>query len=94
MYVAGESGLIGAHVLGDLAENVRGEIVSKWRGQLGKDAPKAIYGNVWHFAKHESLSQTVQAFANRGLALPDALVGNVSLRKKSDFSKEIGRAHV
>lgn len=88
MYVAGESGLIGAHVLGDLAENVRGEIVSKWRGQLGKDAPKAIYGNVWHFAKHESLSQTVQAFANRGLALPDALVGNVSLRKKSDYSKD------
>ena len=88
MYVAGESGLIGAHVLGDLAENVRGEIVSKWRGQLGKDAPKAIYGNVWHFAKHESLSQSVQAFANRGLALPDALVGNVSLRKKSDYSKD------
>lgn len=88
MYVAGESGLIGAHVLGDLAENVRGEIVSKWRGQLGKDASKAIYGNVWHFAKHESLSQTVQAFANRGLPLPDALVGNVSLRKQSGYSKD------
>lgn len=84
----GESGVVGFHLLSDLADDVRNEVVSKWRGQLGKDAPKALHGNAWHFAKHEALSQTLRAYAQHGVAVPDELLGHHELRKQSRFSKD------
>ncbi len=84
----GESGVVGSYLLSELADDVRGEMVSKWRGQLGKDAPKAMQGNTWHFAKHEALGQTLKAYAERGLAVPDALLGHHELRKPSRFAKD------
>lgn len=84
----GEGGAIGFEVLHNFADDVRDEMVSKWRGQLGKDAPKALKGNTWHFAKHEGLSQTLKAYAERGLPLPDELLGHEGLRKPSRFAKD------
>ncbi len=87
----GEAGAIGVDCLYQVADDVRDEMVSKWRGQLGKDAPKALKGNTWHFAKHEGLSQTIKAHAERGLPLPDELLGHEALRKPSRFAKDAGK---
>lgn len=84
----GESGVIGFHLLSDLADDVRSEMVAKWRGQLGKDAPKALQGNAWHFGKHEGLGQTVRAYVERNLPLPEELLGHPDLRKPSRFAKD------
>lgn len=82
------SGVLDSTALHDFAQSVRGEIVSKWRGQLGKDAPKAIEGNVWHFAKHEGLAQTMQLMIEKKIALPDSAIGYEDLRRPSVFSKD------
>ena len=87
----GESGVIGFHVLHDLADDVRDEMVSKWRGKLGKDAPKALKGNAWHFAKHESMSQTLKAYVERGLPVPEELLGHEAFRKSSRYAKDASK---
>ena len=84
----GEAGVIGFHVLHELAGDVRGEIVSKWRGQLSKDAPKAIEGNAWHFGKHEGMAQTLRAFRERSMPVPDELLRHHALQKQTQFSKD------
>lgn len=86
--VVGESGVIGFNLLSDLAADVRSEMVAKWRGQLGKDAPKALQGNAWHFCKHVGLGETVRAYVERNLPLPEELLGHPNLRKPSRFAKD------
>lgn len=85
--VLGEAGLISFVVLHDLADGVRDDMQSKWRGKLGKDGAKHMRNNVWYMAKALSLGETVKGFVDRELPLPEALVGHEALRKQSTFSK-------
>ena len=84
----GVAGLIGSHVLSDLAETVRSEMVSNWRGQLGKDAPKAIFGNVYHWAKHEGLGETIRQMQDRKMEIPLALFECSDLKRDTRYLKD------
>lgn len=89
--VMGEAGLISHSVLGQLADSLTEEMQTGWRGKLGKDGFKHLRGNCWHLAKSLSLGETLKAFAERNLPVPQAILGNVSLRKQSVFAKDAAK---
>lgn len=86
--VLGEAGVISFSVLHSLADEVRDEMSTKWRGKLGKDGFKHMRDNCWHMGKALGLGSTLQAYAERGLPVPEVLLGQSSLRKQSVFSRD------